>query len=310
MPSLAVGVIVTVAAGVAFNLAPLAEAVAARREPARGGVGIGLLFRLARRPLWLWGLGCEVFGFLLEVVALAIAPLTLVEPLIGVGVVLLALGANRWLGESLDGFGRIALATTVIGGLAVVVALRHRDQVGRIGSSLSLTILALVALAVAGMAVSLARWGSANHRPNLVGLGFGLAAGVCNTLSTLATHQIGLIVKDYGFWRLFSGAAVYELAIFSVLGLALLQRGYQGGAVLITYPVASTMTTALPVMAGVWLLAEPVPSGPGLALLIVALFLIVAGIVGLGRQRGVARIFAPGSPSAVAPRSTPAPRTA
>lgn len=293
MPIFALGVIVTLGAAVLFNLAPLTQAMAARSEPEAEGLGLGLLVRLVRRPLWLWGFGCEIGGFIFEVVALSIAPLTLVEPLIGAGVVLLALGSSRRLGEALSSGGRLALAATVLGGLAVVVALRHQDQVGRVGSSRSLVFLGLITLAVAGAGVVAAQWGLVQGRQNLVGLGFGVAAGVCNSLSTLATRQIGLVVKDHGLGRLVSSAAVYVLILSSILGLALLQRGYQGGAVLVTYPVASTLTTALPVMAGVWLLAEPVPGGSGLAMLIVAIILIVVGIVGLGRQGGVARIFGP-----------------
>ncbi|MGH9305583.1 MAG: DMT family transporter [Acidimicrobiales bacterium] len=297
LPVLAAGVLTALGASILFNLAPLAQAVEARRQPEPSGLGLGLLFKLAHRPMWLLGLACEFLGFGFEIVALSIAPLTLVEPLIGAGVVILAVAASRWLDESLGPAGGLALACTVAGGLAVVLSLRHQHQVGSLGTSRSLLGLSLIALVVSAGAVGLARWGMARRRSGVAGIGFGLVAGVCSTVSTLATRQMGLVIKHHGFFRVATMASVYVLIVFSILALAALQRGYQSGAVLVTFPVSTTLATALPVMAGIWLLGEPVPGGSGFWLLIVGNVLIVAGIAGLGRRRAVAGMLeAPAQP--------------
>ncbi|MGH9206680.1 MAG: hypothetical protein ACRD1G_09010, partial [Acidimicrobiales bacterium] len=170
------------------------------------------------------------------------------------------------------------------------LALHHDVAVGRAASSFLLIVISGVAVLASAVAVVGALWSQQRQRPTLCGLGFGIAAGICYSVGTLATREIGLLLEKQSPLVLFSTSPCYILIVFSVLAITLLQRGYQSGAVIVAFPVTNALSSSLAVLAGILVLGEGVPRGFGLALLIVANILIVLGIVGLGRQPSVARM--------------------
>jgi hypothetical protein len=54
------------------------------REPGVSGLDLMLVFRLARRPVWLLGFACMIGGFAFQISALHFGPLALVQPLLAV----------------------------------------------------------------------------------------------------------------------------------------------------------------------------------------------------------------------------------
>ncbi len=71
------------------------QALEARQVAKEHALRIGLLWRLARRPRWMLGITLDAGGWALQTLALTLAPLTLVQPALAVGLVfLLAIGAG------------------------------------------------------------------------------------------------------------------------------------------------------------------------------------------------------------------------
>src|SRR4051794_1742175 len=100
--------------------------MAARREQAGHGLGLGLLARLVRRPLWLAGLAVEAAAFLLEVYALSVAPVALVGPVMALDMIVFTLLAGRALRERLSRAGTAAICLMVAGvGLLAYAFERH-----------------------------------------------------------------------------------------------------------------------------------------------------------------------------------------
>ena len=60
------------------------------------GTSSGLLLRMARRPVWLAGIGCDGLGFLAQAAALGVGRLDVVQPLLVTSVVF-ALPLGAWL---------------------------------------------------------------------------------------------------------------------------------------------------------------------------------------------------------------------
>jgi drug/metabolite transporter (DMT)-like permease len=264
--------------------------MAARRESAGQGLGLGLLARLTFRPLWLLGLAIEALAFLLEVYALSVAPVALVAPVMAADMVVFILLARQMLGERITG-GGVAGIVSMMSGIGLLGYAFERDA----GVGKPATGEEMFAFGVLGLGFTLG-CGLCADRAGRDGkvvpaaLGFGLAAGVSYAISVVATRQIGLFVDE----RRSGGVEVagllatptpYVLVVFSILALGLEQRGLQGRAAIVAFPVTSGISAFLPVGLGLSLFGEPVPEGGRLTALVCSLAMIAGGIIGLGRDR-------------------------
>jgi hypothetical protein len=78
-----------------YALSTALQALDARRAPAESALRASLLLRLARRPLWLAGGVAGIVAWPLQALALSLASVAVVQPALGLGlIVLLVLGAT------------------------------------------------------------------------------------------------------------------------------------------------------------------------------------------------------------------------
>jgi drug/metabolite transporter (DMT)-like permease len=200
-------------AGTASSLYALStslQALEARREPASEALRASLLKKLVRRPLWLAGAAAGVIAWPLQAVALALASVSIVQPALGLGlIVLLALGVR--LLHELVGVREIAGAAmiagaiafigwsapahtpgftrggevSVVGGLALAAAvpylLRLLDRAGGLATSIS----AGLGWAAVGLATALIDEAIA-HRHWIVALAWGVGVAAASWSALLA----------------------------------------------------------------------------------------------------------------------------
>src|SRR5919201_5793981 len=99
MPDLLIGILAALGASALYAVGTALQAVEARLAPEAQAMRLSLFRRLVKRPRWLAGTALGFTGWALQAFALAHAPLTVVQPLIGTTLVfLLALAVWR-LGE-------------------------------------------------------------------------------------------------------------------------------------------------------------------------------------------------------------------
>ncbi|WP_131765117.1 hypothetical protein [Candidatus Protofrankia californiensis] len=283
--ALAVGAPIAVVSAALYGMAPLIQAVAARQAPPGGGLGLGLLLRLTLRPLWLLGLAVEAGSFLLEVLALSVAPVALVAPLMAGDMVVFSLLARRFLGERISRVGWRGMASMVAGIVLLAFAFSRDAQVGDRASDHEMGLFLACGLTFTAVGAWLANRAGRGERVAQAALLFGLSAGACYAIATLATRQIGLYLDDHELVRLLATPTPYVLIVFSVLALGLEQRGLQGRAAVIAFPVTSGVSAFLPVMLGLTLFDESAPEGLRMAAFVASLVLVAVGILGLGRDR-------------------------
>ncbi|WP_045877069.1 hypothetical protein [Pseudofrankia sp. DC12] len=288
------GLPATIGSAALYGVAPLVQARAARREAAGRGLGLGLLAQLVRRPLWLVGLAVETAAFLLEVYALSVAPVALVGPVMALDMIVFTLLARRALREHLSRAGAAAICLMVTGVGLLAYAFARHGSVGSMASTKVLLLFLSAGLVFALVAAFAANRSAAVGRVTTAAFGFGVAAGVAYAIATLATRQFGLALDERRssgdpigsyLFDLLRGPAFYLLVVFSVLAIGLEQRGLQGQAAVIAFPVTSGISAFLPVVLGLTLFDEPAPAGPRLVAFVAALVLIAAGIAGLARDR-------------------------
>jgi hypothetical protein len=274
------GLLLAFASAIVINLAYLQEHRAAVALPALS----------MRRPLqsirlllgdrsWLIGFAMESVGFLLYVAALALAPLSLVQSIAAGGIGVLAFASARLAkrrlarveiaGVLLSVLGLAALAVSLVGGKA-------KEGGGEIGPIL-LWLGVTAAVAVVCVVVGRRRWGAA--------VANGVAGGLFFSIGDISTK-----LATQGGARI-AFAVLLLLGYFA--GTGLLQLGYQAGAALTVAGLATLLTNALPIAAGMVVLDEPVPTGWVGAIRLLAFAAVVIGGVLLARLQPVRGVAAP-----------------
>jgi drug/metabolite transporter (DMT)-like permease len=141
----AAGTVCAIGAAACFDGAVAWQALEARQVPRDEP---RLLLRLARRPRWLAATGLAALGWPLQLAALSLAPVTLVQPALASGlIVLLVLGVTV-LGEHV-GRTEIAGAVAIISGVAVLAVAapeRSTQTAGTVALAVTLGALAAISL--------------------------------------------------------------------------------------------------------------------------------------------------------------------
>lgn len=232
----------------------------------------GLLWQVVRRPNWLIGLAVMLAGEVLHVLALAWAPVAVVQP-IGVTTVLFALPAGALLYRVRPRAREFVAATLTVGGLAALLAGMH---VSLAPPSLADDDLALLVPVVAGglaVLVSLALRAPSPTRTVLLGCGAGAAFGTTAALTRLLAHRI---VSD-GAAGLISWATPVLVAI-AITGLLLEQAAYKSGHLGVAVAGCTVIDPLVAVAVGAYVLHQPASSGHPVLSVAEAL-VVVAGVV-------------------------------
>jgi drug/metabolite transporter (DMT)-like permease len=298
-------VVVALAATTAYHLGLILEKRALARLPAIDARhALRLLRVLLTAPPWLAGFCLMLCGFGLQVVALTLAPVSVVQPMLGSGVVILLVLSRIVLRERL---GRLELACVLaMTGAIVVLALSATGSAGHVGHRTSGWLLAAVAvvtsLAAVRLGASALRPGPVGrHRMPANGVSYGVASGLLYGVATLAIKGLsGTIARDGGLGaRLILHVAAspypYVTLACSAVGLLIFQTGLQRCRVSIVGPVSNITGSVFFIVAGTWLFGERLPADPGqLALRLTGIVVAVVVVAVLSRQL-------PGSASAAVP---------
>lgn len=249
------------------------------RRPARS------LALLLRNRSWLIGFATETAGWIVYVVALWLAPLSLVQAVSASGIAVLALLS--------------------VHGHPSMLARRERSAVG-----IALFGLVLLAVSLVGSTPS-------SHAPHAFGVLVWLAAsaGAAVALVVVRTRlaraaalglAAGLLFADGDISaKLVSSGGIWLLSILALIacyaaGTSVLQAAFQQGSALTGAGIATLVTNAVPIAAGFVLFGESLPPGP-LGVLQIAAF---ASIVASATLLGSSAATRPGSSTAL-PESTP-----
>jgi len=145
---LALGIAAAIAASLLYNTSIALQALEAREVPGEHGLRPSLLGRLLRNRRWLGATALGLLGWPFEIAALLLAPLTVVQPCLASGLLLLLwLGVTR-LGERPGRRELIAVAAIVVGiaGVAWAAPERSTDHAGTGAIVLALVVVAVPAL--------------------------------------------------------------------------------------------------------------------------------------------------------------------
>lgn len=278
------GLLAAVAASGAYYGGMAVQAVEARAEPSARSASSPLLLRLVRRPRWVLGTGLTIVGVPLQVVALLLAPLSIVQPALVLGLVVLLAVGRRVLGEPVTWVAAGAALAVIVGVTVLAVVAPGGGGGGGVSA------LGVGALAVLGL-LALAPY-ARRGRSRASGGGFlAIAAGLAYAWGAIAAKlftdglQSGRWAALIG-WGLAAGAAAV-LATSGEMSALQLRPATR------VAPLLAAIETLVPVLLAPVVLHEHWSRGPlGGAVLIGALALVVGGAVILSRSAGVSRLIA------------------
>jgi drug/metabolite transporter (DMT)-like permease len=290
----ALAIVLALVTAFLYALSNVLELTEAEQVPDEYALRVGLMTRLIRRPRWLLGLLCDVFGYIAQAGALALAAVIFVEPILALAIVFsLILGAmmtHRRLRP-----GDWVSAAVLSGGLALF--LYEVSPTG--GREFVPTDRAVIAGPAVGFAIVVcilcARPSRGAPRAALLGV----AAGICFAAAAVLTKGVVQYLGD-GIFAWIPHWESYALALASIGGVIVGQSAFQTGA--LAASVGATESTA-PVAAailGLVLLDESVyfDSADQVAAVVISITMVLYGIAALARaeERVVTEATATASP--------------
>ncbi|MHB8643166.1 MAG: DMT family transporter [Gaiellaceae bacterium] len=272
--SLSIGFAVAVAAAVCYDTGYALQALEARRAPAAFALRLSLFGFLLRRPLWLGATVLIILGWPLQLVALRFAPLTLVQPTLALGLLLLLVLATRVLHERV-GRRELASVAAIVAGVAGIAATTPARTATHAGASTIVPVLAALALVAA-----------APYMLRLRGFALVVAAGAGDAAASFSAK---LVVDELSRHRwlaaLAFGAVGAVTALFGYLGelTALqLQPATRVGPVVLSIQIGVPVVLARLVGGEHW-------SSP--LLVVASLIVVTAGAATLTSSRTVAGVL-------------------
>ncbi len=278
----ALGILAAVAASVLYNASIALQALEARDVGGEHSLRLSLLGRLVRNKRWLGATALGLLGWPLEIVALLLAPLTVVQPCLASGlVVLLWLGVTR-LGERPGRREYLAVAAIVAGvaGVAWAAPDRTTDHAGTAAIAVA---LALVALPIVAPYLLRGRISAAGTLA-VVSAGFGYAWTAI--ASKLLTDELAAGALLIAIAWLATAAASEGLALLSEMS-ALQRRPATRVA-----PAMFAVQVFVPVILAPLIFMERWSTTPLDGVVLVGFVLIaLAGVVLLAGSRAVAAVI-------------------
>jgi uncharacterized membrane protein len=269
--SLVLGLVLALATAAAFNWSWIAQHTITSKLPPltvrRPLWSLGMLFSQRR---WLFAFLVGLAGWFFYILALKLAPLSLVQAVSAGGLGLLAVFAQRAAGEPLPRREWIGVGLAVLGLVFLSVSLIGASTKSGHGSGLEVAAwFAVSGLVAAG---SIGRF----SRHLAPGAGLGLAAGVMYAAADVGTKA----AVGGGVFLLF------VVPIWACHGFAFtfIQLAFQRGRALATAGLSSFCTNALPIAAGVLVFHEQVPEGVLGVLRVGAFACVIVGAAAVARR--------------------------
>jgi hypothetical protein len=277
------GMALALAAAAADTFAVVLTASEARRQPRSQGMRPRLLLSLARRPRWLLGTGLMVLEWPLQVAALALAPIAIVQPMLSTSQLGLLWLARTRLRESV-GVRELAAVVAIFGGLAIMVAEAPHDT----GAHVPALRLGIPIIVVGG--IVLGCYGAGRARPRL-GTLLVIAAGLSYAWIDFANKLLANALSAQSWLA----ATLWLLATLVFGALAFLEENsaMQQRAAITVAPVIGAIKEPVPVLMALWAGIESWGSNPARIIgLLIGLALVAGGASKLSRTQAVASLHA------------------
>lgn len=284
---LILGIVAAVGASGAYNVAVALQAVEARAVPHEHGLRLSLILRLLRRPRWRAGAVLTLLGWPLQTVALLLAPLTVVQPCLAAGLLLLLLLGAHHLHEPVGRREVASIAAIIVGVGVLAAASPHRSSSNAGGLTLTIVLGILGAVALLPYLISRVR--------RLSGLPVAVSAGLAFAWSGIATKLLADALS-LGHWPGVIGWAA-ATGVAAALGTASEMTALQSRGATEVAPLVFVTQLLAPALLAPLLVQERWGDTPGGGLVLLAGLLVVSAGSALLASSRVVQAFTAGEPA-------------
>jgi drug/metabolite transporter (DMT)-like permease len=277
-----IAIAISLVAALLFAIGFVMQQREAAEVPDEDALGIGLITRLIRRPVWLIGTAADGLGYIAQAIALAFGSLVLVQPLLATSLLFaLPLGAwwaKRRLRRS-DGLWALALTA----GLAVFL-IAGNPTAGVDSADLEVWLIAAaVVLPLVGAFILIAsRLPKGGARAVLLGTCTGLLYGAAAALTKSVMSYL-----DDGFVDIITSWELYALIVVATAGTYLQQSAFQAGSLAQSLPAISVVEPVAAVILGMTVLEEELRAdGLEWALIAISAVVMIVATAALARSQG------------------------
>lgn len=264
-------VLVTLAATLMIQLGYFLWKISADGQPKIGDASAWAVARaLVTDWRWMLGFASTTAGWVLFVQATALGDISLVQPLMSAGDILLVILAVIFLKERLGRIEWGGVLMTVAG--AAALAWDAEDSHVTDFGAMRLLILTGVVVLVGGALLLANR--KSNKPEVLLAMVVGLCFGVGSMLTKAMTIKFSAPGQTVMTWSILIDPLLPAVIVANVLGLVLLQAAFQRGRAAVIVPLQLAMANAITVLAGVLIFAEHITVARALGII-----LIIAGTV-------------------------------
>ena len=255
------------------------------RDSQPTGVDVGLIFRLARKPIWLAGIASMILGFIFQVTALHYGALALVQPILALEL-LFVFGYMAFLGSRTVQRRDWLAAAAMCSGLGLFLFAASPSG-GRQHAPASLWVLAgltTLAVVLCGLAVAfgLHRRSSRSESQR---------AAILGALTGVSWGFVAAVIKEFSFnvdrgvAAVFTNWSVYVLVGAGAASLILASHALAAGPLAASQPGFTILDPLAASLLGMFLFGEHFQSGASdLFFEALALALLVAGVTALSHS--------------------------
>ncbi|MGD0395000.1 MAG: DMT family transporter [Acidimicrobiales bacterium] len=254
------GVLFSLLAAITLNSGNLIQKHAVSSLPEVSARRSGHLIRtLAASREWMLGFVLCLVGVAVEVVAFALAPISVVQSIFNAGVVLLIVVSRLRLGERMQRIEWIGLTIVVASVISISASLGGPAySAGQAGSGLRVILAAVPTLLVVALVVVAIR---AGHGTN--GFLYGAAAGLLYGAASLGTKGASTFVVHHGVVHaipdILTSVYPYVFLFCSALGMLIYQTGLQRFRIAVVGSMSDVVSSTYLVAIGMIVFGEALP---------------------------------------------------
>jgi drug/metabolite transporter (DMT)-like permease len=247
--------------------------------------GAGTLRAIAvwiRDPVWSGGLVVQTVGYALNIVALSVAPISMVSVMMQGGIALFVLFAVMFLGERARPREWAGIAITIIG-MAILGASLSAGETQTPTDNHAMILISIILLVVGFLPLRIARLqDNGSGAAIFSGVIFGLASLYTKAMTDNYTMRSTIEVV----YRIVSNPYVYGVIVGNIVGMVALQNSFSSARGIIAMPLSSALSNIVPIAGGMVVFGEGLPSESTAATMrVVAFILTVLGSALLGNAR-------------------------
>ncbi|PKQ28353.1 MAG: hypothetical protein CVT63_03315 [Candidatus Anoxymicrobium japonicum] len=245
------------------------------------------------RP-WLSAQGMQIGGTWLHNIAIAFAPLSIVQPINASGICLLVVLAITRLKEKASIVDWLGIGSIVVGVLMLGVTLvrSHDTTNGYRPVILWFFIILMAGVALSTLVASFIR--TDERASSFLGIGVGCLVGLTAIFTKMAWTDIGNQWAEFKVAGFAYSSFFWMAIIITLIAMVFFQTALQRGSAIVVIPLVTGFSNLIPIIIGLIAFREPFPQGTLMVFLRLGSILLIIGgavLLSLRKKGGQAKII-------------------